>query len=139
MVKRRTKKPAKSASGPASNGAENENFSVAPYRSNESARKIMWTGVFILSAAIIILWSWAFTLRISAINLGEVPEKQIFNETKKSWDAVFEETKARETKKQSLAQLKILFKSLLESSAGSAENAGSDAATTTITTTTKQL
>ncbi len=124
----------------AKKGATNHARSI--YQSNKNSKQIMWIGVFILSSIILVLWGWAFIARISTFKLDTIPETQLLAKTKKNWDAVFEQTKAEEDRKQNLVKLKNMLKELQANYTSSTQDSATSSpitstATTTISTTTK--
>ncbi|MBI5729100.1 MAG: hypothetical protein HY983_02580 [Candidatus Magasanikbacteria bacterium] len=56
---------------------------------NRTAKKIMWLGVVSLSLIIIILWGWAFKLRLALVHFAKSPEGELVQKTKTDWDQAF--------------------------------------------------
>jgi|GEM_PF-5572300 len=110
---------------PAENNSASSNF---VYNNNNRTRGLMWVGVITLSTVIIVLWGWNMTLKISNINFGLTPEKQMVSNAQNDWNKIFEETKTKAGKQQSLSQIKNILKEIA--------NAASTNTTSTIPTST---
>ena len=133
-----------------------ENANTRPvFPGNHGAKKYMWAGVMGISATIFFLWGFAMVTKISHINIGGTPEGQLAASAKSDWSEIFEKTKAEETKKQVLNQLKNMIGQMMATATPSTtlENSttvnnvasipsttiltATTTATTTLTTTTK--
>lgn len=76
---------------------------------NEDAKTKLWLGVALFMAVIIILWGWAFKLNISSISWKNSAENGLPGQVKKSWDEVFSDVKAEETKDTVKKQIQNLI------------------------------
>lgn len=70
------------------------------------AQKILRFGVASLSLVIIILWGWAFKLRLTLVDLAESPEGALARKTKNSWNQAFAANK-KETDQQERTKQEI--------------------------------
>lgn len=57
-------------------------------RENPAARRWLWAGVGVISAAVIFLWGWSLKNQLALLNIGQSPESKIAGKTAASWQAL---------------------------------------------------